>query len=76
MVYDVLYIYRIFDLLNLIRDSFNFEIKKKIFKRFVVSMDRLSLKIVITVASINDDCGAFGVSMESMPIGVTNNLFK
>lgn len=66
MVYDVLYIYRIFDLLNLIRDSFNFEIKKKIFKRFVVSMDRLSLKIVITVASINDDCGAFGVSMESM----------
>lgn len=62
MVYDVLYIYRIFDLLNLIRDSFNFEIKKKIFKRFVVSMDRLSLKIVITVASINDDCGA----LESM----------
>lgn len=49
--YMIFYIYRIFDLLNLIRDSFNFEIKKKIIKRFV-SMDWLSLKIVITVVSM------------------------
>lgn len=50
-IWCFIYIYRIFDLLNLIRDSFNFEIKKKIIKRFV-SMDWLSLKIVITVVSM------------------------